>query len=230
MAPSLAGASIAALAQGVRTGQWKARSWSTPTSTASSASTKAIGAFCWWTPAGARRRADEIDARVAAGRRVGAAGRRAVALKDLYVTRGLETTPASKILRGFVPPTSRPARPAGGRRGSRARQAEHGRVRHGLVQREQLARPVRNPWDLERVPGRIVRAARPPRWRPRCARGRWAPTPAVHPPAGRPVRDRGDEGDLRAGLALRRDRLRLVAGPPRAPSGAPSRTWRRSSR
>ena len=41
---------------------------------------------------------------MAAGRDPGPLAGVPVALKDLFVTRDLETTAASKILRGFVPP------------------------------------------------------------------------------------------------------------------------------
>jgi aspartyl-tRNA(Asn)/glutamyl-tRNA(Gln) amidotransferase subunit A len=34
-----------------------------------------------------------------------------------------------------------------------ARQDQHGRVRDGLVERDQFFGPVRNPWDRTRVPG-----------------------------------------------------------------------------
>ena len=56
---------------------------------------------------------------------------------------------------GFVPPydATAVARLRAGRRGA-ARQAQHGRVRDGLVHRALgLLHPTRNPWDLTRVPG-----------------------------------------------------------------------------
>jgi len=154
MAPSLAGASIAALAQGVRTGQWKARDLVDAYLDRIERLDPKLGAFILVDAGGARRRADEIDARIAAGGEVGPLCGVPIALKDLYVTRGLETTAASKILRGFVPPYESTCS---------ARLAAAGAVLLGKLNMDEFAMgssnenssrgPVRNPWDLERVPG-----------------------------------------------------------------------------
>jgi aspartyl-tRNA(Asn)/glutamyl-tRNA(Gln) amidotransferase subunit A len=154
VAPSVAGASIAALAQGVRTGQWKARELVDAYLDRIERLDPKLGAFILIDAAGARRRADEIDARVAAGAEVGPLAGVPIALKDLYVTRGLETTAASKILRGFVPPYESTCS---------ARLAAAGAVLLGKLNMDEFAMgssnenssrgPVRNPWDLERVPG-----------------------------------------------------------------------------
>jgi aspartyl-tRNA(Asn)/glutamyl-tRNA(Gln) amidotransferase subunit A len=150
----VAGASIAALAQGVRTGQWKARELVDAYLDRIERLDPKLGAFILIDAAGARRRADEIDARVAAGAEVGPLAGVPIALKDLYVTRGLETTAASKILRGFVPPYESTCS---------ARLAAAGAVLLGKLNMDEFAMgssnenssrgPVRNPWDLERVPG-----------------------------------------------------------------------------
>ena len=59
-------------------------------------------------------------------------------IKDLFATQGVDTTAGSNILKGFKPPyestVTANLRKAG--RGD-ARQTEHGRVRDGLVQRDQ---------------------------------------------------------------------------------------------
>ena len=75
---------------------------------------------------------------------------------------------------------------------------------------------TRNPWDLTRVPGRLVGrlggrgggglAARRPRHRHR----------RLDPPAGRLLRRRRPEADLRPRVALRACRLRVLARPGRA--------------
>jgi aspartyl-tRNA(Asn)/glutamyl-tRNA(Gln) amidotransferase subunit A len=153
-APSLAGASIAALAQGVRTGQWKARELVEAYLDRIERLDRKLGAFLLVDAAGARRRADEIDATVAGGGDPGPLAGVPIGLKDLYVTRGLETTAASKILRGFVPPYESTCS---------TRLAAAGAVLLGKLNMDEFAMgssnensargPVRNPWDLERVPG-----------------------------------------------------------------------------
>ncbi len=70
-------------------------------------------------------------------------------------SRAASRRPAARASsRASCRPTTPPSceRLAGG--GRRApRQAQHGRVRDGLVERELRLRPARNPWDLARVPG-----------------------------------------------------------------------------
>ena len=75
--------------------------------------------------------------------------------------------------------------------------------------------PALNPWDRTRVPGGSSRRQR--------RRGGRGPRPVgdrhghrrLDPPAGRAVRHRRAQADLRRGQPLRDDRLRLVAGPGR---------------
>jgi aspartyl-tRNA(Asn)/glutamyl-tRNA(Gln) amidotransferase subunit A len=103
---------------------------------------------------GARRRADQVDATVGAGRDPGLLAGVPIGLKDIFVTRGLETTAGSKILRGFVPPYESTVS---------ARLAAAGAIALGKLNMDEFAMgssnensafaPVHNPWDLERVPG-----------------------------------------------------------------------------
>ena len=63
-------------------------------------------------------------------------------IKDLFATEGVDTTAGSNILKGFKPPyeSTVTANLRKARRGD-ARQAQHGRVRDGLVERDQRLRP-----------------------------------------------------------------------------------------
>ena len=174
-------------------------------------------------PAGRRRRAragaaDAVDAARKAGRDPGRAGRRAArASRTSSARAGVETTCASKILRGFVPPyestvTARLAA-AGARH---ARQAQHGRVRDGLVEREQRVQAGAQPLVARARAGRLVGRLRgrgrgvAVRGRDRHRHGR------LDPAAGGAVRRRRHQADLRPRLALRRDRVRVVARSPGA--------------
>ncbi len=77
-----------------------------------------------------------------------------VALKDIFLTRGTETTAGSRILAGFVPPFDATVV-------ERLRAA--GAVRLGKLNMDEFAMgssnengafgPCRNPWDLSRTPG-----------------------------------------------------------------------------
>jgi aspartyl-tRNA(Asn)/glutamyl-tRNA(Gln) amidotransferase subunit A len=153
-APALPGASITTLAAGVRAGKWKARELVDAYLDRIERQDPSIGSFLLVDGAGARRRAEEIDAKVAAGGQVGPLAGVPVAVKDLFVTRGIETTAGSKILRGFVPPYESTAT---------TRLAAAGAINLGKLNQDEFAmgssnensarHPVRNPWALDRVPG-----------------------------------------------------------------------------
>ncbi len=77
-----------------------------------------------------------------------------VAIKDMLITEGIETTCASKILKGFIPPYDCTAV---------AKLKRAGAVILGKTNLDEFAMgssnensaygPVRNPWDPERIPG-----------------------------------------------------------------------------
>jgi len=113
-----------------------------------------IGAFITVDADGARAQADASDARRAAGAAAGPLDGVPLALKDIFCTRGLRTTMASRMLSGYVPPYDATAW---------ARLAAAGAVNLGKLNMDEFAMgssnensafgPVRNPWDLERTPG-----------------------------------------------------------------------------
>ena len=126
--------------------------------------------------------------------------------------------PARRSSRATCRRTRRPRSRSSARgRGARARQDQHGRVRDGLVERELgLRRRAATPGTATACPAAPRAARRPP------SPGGLAPVRARHrhrrldPPAGLALRDRRPEAHLRRDLALRDDRLRLVARPVRA--------------
>ncbi|MBT8496246.1 MAG: Asp-tRNA(Asn)/Glu-tRNA(Gln) amidotransferase GatCAB subunit A, partial [Deltaproteobacteria bacterium] len=63
-----------------------------------------LGAYLRLDPDGARQQARAVDDAIASGTEVGPLAGVPFALKDALVTKGLETTSASKILEGWVPP------------------------------------------------------------------------------------------------------------------------------
>jgi aspartyl-tRNA(Asn)/glutamyl-tRNA(Gln) amidotransferase subunit A len=113
-----------------------------------------LGAYLAVDSEGARGAAKAIDQQRAAGQRLGPLGGVPIALKDVIVTRGLETTAASKILQGWLPPYD-------GTVVEKLRAA--GAVILGKVNCDEFAmgsstensayKRTKNPWDGERVPG-----------------------------------------------------------------------------
>jgi len=115
-----------------------------------------LGAFLHVDADGAERQAAAVDQALARRDDPGPLAGVPIALKDVIVTGGVPTTAGSRILAGWVPPASYSATVV-----ERLRAA--GAVLVGKLNLDEFAmgssnensafHPVRNPWDLERVPG-----------------------------------------------------------------------------
>ncbi|MGO1303459.1 MAG: Asp-tRNA(Asn)/Glu-tRNA(Gln) amidotransferase subunit GatA [Sphingomonas parapaucimobilis] len=94
---------IAAIRDGVRDGQFKAREVAEAFN-AKVAGADALNAFLVKTPEHALAAADAADAARAAGETLKPLAGVPIGMKDLFATKGVATTAASRILEGFVPP------------------------------------------------------------------------------------------------------------------------------
>jgi aspartyl-tRNA(Asn)/glutamyl-tRNA(Gln) amidotransferase subunit A len=113
-----------------------------------------VRAFLTRTPEVALERASELDAHRGTGAPQHVVAGIPLALKDVLSTMGIRTTCGSKILETYVPPYDCTAW---------ARLSGHGSVLMGKTNCDEFAMgssnensafgPVRNPWDLQRVPG-----------------------------------------------------------------------------
>ena len=112
-----------------------------------------VHAFITVTSEEALKGAAQADLRIAAGDMDILTGI-PIALKDIYLTKGILTTCASNILANFIPPYDAT---------SWLKLKERGAVLLGKLNQDEFAMgsscesshfgPTRNPWDLERIPG-----------------------------------------------------------------------------
>ena len=113
-----------------------------------------LGAYLAVDSGSARKAALEIDRKRTAGEPLGPLAGVPIALKDVLVTRGLETTAGSKILEGWIPPYDATVV-------EKLRAA--GAIVLGKLNCDEFAmgsstersayKKTRNPWDTSRVPG-----------------------------------------------------------------------------
>jgi aspartyl-tRNA(Asn)/glutamyl-tRNA(Gln) amidotransferase subunit A len=113
-----------------------------------------VKAFLTVTDDLALQQADAVDAKIAAGEPLSTVAGVPLGIKDVLCTRGIETTCASKILKGFKPPYSATVV-------DRLEQA--GSIFLGKLNMDEFAMgsstensayfPTHNPWDLTKVPG-----------------------------------------------------------------------------
>jgi aspartyl-tRNA(Asn)/glutamyl-tRNA(Gln) amidotransferase subunit A len=146
--------SIASIADGVRAGKLRAQDVAQAYLDRIATHNHALGAYLLVDGEGALRRAAAVDALVAAGRDPGPLAGVPIGIKDIFVTEGIETTCASKILRGFIPPFESTVTD---------RLAKAGAVALGKLNMDEFAMgssnenssrgPVRNPWSLDHIPG-----------------------------------------------------------------------------
>ena len=148
------GASLTAIVDGVRAGTFGAREVTEQFLDRIGRLDGALGCYLKVDADGARRRADAVDAARKAGRDPGPLAGAPLGIKDIFCTKGIETTCASKILRGFVPPYESTVT---------ARLEAAGAVSLGKLNMDEFAmgsstensafKPTRNPWSPAHVPG-----------------------------------------------------------------------------
>ena len=169
---------VVEIAEKVRRGEVAAETLTAEALARIDAREEALHAFLHVARDEALAQARAVDARRARGETLGPLAGVPVAVKDAICTRGMPTTAGSKILAGYVPPYDADGRraPARGRRGRR-RQDEHGRVRDGLVQREQRVRSGEKPVGHDAHARRLLGGQRGRRRRADASRARSAATP-----------------------------------------------------
>ena len=95
---------LAGIRDGVAKGEFTATEVAGAFNAAVAGAQDALNAFIVTTPEAALAAAAKVDADRAAGQTLGKLAGVPIGMKDLFATKGVQTTAASKILEGFVPP------------------------------------------------------------------------------------------------------------------------------
>ena len=98
--------------------------------------------------------AEKVDAKIAAGEAIGLLEGIPYTAKDMFLTAGIKTTAASKILEKFEPPFSATVIKKLDQAGAiLIAKVNHDEFAHGTTTENSAYRVTRNPWDTNRAPG-----------------------------------------------------------------------------
>ena len=113
-----------------------------------------LNAFITVTAEEALSKANEVDQKIAAGEEIAPLAGIPMAIKDIFCTKGVETTAGSNILKGFIPPYDTTViKKLKVQNVVVLGKTNCDAFAHGSSGENSDFGVTRNPWDLERVPG-----------------------------------------------------------------------------